>query len=118
MTYPNDFEQKLGFDQIRQRLHSYCLSPLGIRLVDEMAFSPEYNEVKKRLHQNLEFKQLLQKSETFPSANYFDPSELWPTVAIEGTFIEEEAFHRLILSLHTLFDSLTFLAKNKEVYPE
>ncbi|PZR32269.1 MAG: endonuclease MutS2 [Azospira oryzae] len=118
MTYPNDFEQKLGFDQIRQRLRNYTLSPLGNRLVDEMAFSSSYSEVKKRLHQNLEFKQLLQKSETFPSANYFDPTELWPTVAIEGTFIEEDAFYQLILSLHTIFEGRFFLTKNKEVYPE
>ena len=118
MTYPNDFEQKLGFDQIRQRLRNYCLSELGIRLADEMEFSPDFREVRKRLHQNLEFKQLLQKSETFPSANYFDPSEFWPTIAIEGTFVEEEAFHKIILSLHTIFEGKAFLFKSREIYPE
>jgi DNA mismatch repair protein MutS2 len=118
MIYPGDFEQKLGFNQIRQRLKNYCLSSLGIRLVDEMNFSSHFETIKSKLRQNLEFKQVLEKAETFPSANYFDPQQLWPTIAIEGSFIEEESFHSIILSLQSIFEAKQFLAKASEIYLE
>ena len=35
MIYPNNFEQKVGFDQIRILLKEKCLSPLGEEKVDE-----------------------------------------------------------------------------------
>ena len=38
MIYPHNFEQKIGFDQIRQLLKSKCLSTLGEERVDEMTF--------------------------------------------------------------------------------
>jgi DNA mismatch repair protein MutS2 len=118
MIYPQDFEEKLGFDQIRQRLKNYCLSNLGLHLVDEMKFSSDYEIIKKRLHQNLEFRQVLEKADAFPSANYFDPDELWPTIAIEDSFIEEESFQSIILSLLSIFEAKQFLTKADEVYPE
>ena len=31
-----DFEQKIGFREIRTMLHGYCLSPLGHERVDAM----------------------------------------------------------------------------------
>lgn len=118
MIYPRDFELKLGFDQVRQRLSNYCLSSLGLRLVEEMSFSTDFIQIKKRLKQNLEFKQILEKGDAFPSSHYFDPEELWPTIAIEDSFIEEEAFQEIILSLNTIFEIRQFLQKGKEIYPE
>jgi DNA mismatch repair protein MutS2 len=118
VIYPQDFESKLGFDQVRQRLKNYCLSSLGSHLVDVMSFSSDYGSVKRKLHQNLEFKQILEKGDAFPSSNFFDPEELWPTIAIEDSFIEEEYFQEIILSLVTIFEIKQFLLKAKEIYPE
>ena len=44
MIYPHNFEQKIGFDQIRQLLKGKCLSTLGEERVDEMTFSDNYDE--------------------------------------------------------------------------
>lgn len=38
MIYPQNFEQKIGFDQIRQLLKDKCLSTLGEERVNEMNF--------------------------------------------------------------------------------
>ena len=45
MIYPSNFENKIGFDEIRARLKSACLSTLGKSLVDEMAFSADAEQV-------------------------------------------------------------------------
>src|SRR5689334_23358430 len=117
MIYPKDVEQKLGFDQIRQFLKNYCVSSLGSQRVDDLYFRSDYAEILILLEQNLEFSQLLEKGEAFPSTNYFDPRELFPVIAIEDSFIEEESFHKFSLSLQTIFDSLSFLEKAKLFYP-
>jgi DNA mismatch repair protein MutS2 len=46
MIYPEDFELKLGFDQIRARIKSYCLSHSGESWVDRMRFSSNYDFIR------------------------------------------------------------------------
>lgn len=118
MVFPSEFEQKLGFDQIRHRLKNYCLSPLGIRLVDEMSFSADFTTIQTLLKQNLEFKLILEKGDEFPSSNYSDPSEYFKIAAVEDSFLEEEAFHNILLSLQTILACRKFLVTNQEQYPE
>lgn len=89
MIFPDEFERKLGFDQIRDRLRQYCLGPLGIRQVDEMAFSSDFALVKARLEQNAEFKQILEKADEFPATHYYDTSVYFKTATIDGSFLEE-----------------------------
>ena len=47
MIYPQNFEQKIGFDQIRQLLKEKCLSTLGEERVMDMAFSDHFGEVEE-----------------------------------------------------------------------
>ena len=117
MVYPADCEQKLGFDLVRLRLKNYCISTLGQNRVDNIQFLSEHNIIKDLLKQNLEFKQILEKREAIPASNYFDPEELVPTIAVEDSFIEEEAFIKIILSLQSIFEFKQFLATSKEFYP-
>ena len=43
MLYPENFEQKIGFDKIREMLKRGCLSNLGQRRVDKIRFSTKYS---------------------------------------------------------------------------
>ena len=117
MIYPNDFEQKIGFDQIRLKLKVLCLSSLGTTQVDHIQFSADESRIRIWLGQNNEFKQIFEKGEPFPASHYFDPTKLYSTIAIEDNFIEEESFRLLILSFQTILDICSFLDKNKESYP-
>lgn len=117
MIYPSDVEQKLGFDQIRSRLINYCLCSLGQKLVELMRFSSDVEHIKARLSQNLEFKQILDKGEAFPTTNFFDPELLFQTIAIEESFIEGEELLKIGLSLQVIVDCQSFLHKTKEIYP-
>ena len=45
MIYPNNFEHKIGFDEIRTLLKEHCLKLLGQEKGDEMAFSPIHAEL-------------------------------------------------------------------------
>jgi DNA mismatch repair protein MutS2 len=117
MIYPTEFEQKIGFDQIRQRLKGYCLSTLGTAQVDQIKFSAQFDQIKSLLLQASEFKQIIEKAEAFPASNFYDSTDVLQTIAIEDSFIEEDDFRLLLLSLNTILEAASFLDKNRESYP-
>lgn len=118
MIYPDSFEDKLGFDQIRNKLKSYCLSHAGEEWVDRMRFSSEYNFIKALLRQNLEFRMILEKGEPFPDRHYFDPAEWLRKIALEGNWLEADEFLNMAYSLETIIACRVFLNKSAESYPE
>ena len=61
MIYPQNFEQKIGFDQIRQLLKDKCLSTLGEEKVSDMGFSEQYEVVEENLNQVTEFVRIIQE---------------------------------------------------------
>lgn len=117
MIWPVDLEQKLGFDQVRSMLRNYSLCDLGRKNVDAISFASNLGEINTLLGRTAELQSILQKGDAFPFSNYFDPAEFIPVISVEGGFLEEEAFHQIILSLHSIFSARTLLEKGKEEYP-
>jgi DNA mismatch repair protein MutS2 len=117
MIYPESFEQKLGFDQLRQRLAKYCLSPAGERLLAEMQFSMDYSHICEQLLQTKEFKAVLDRSLDFPSRYFFDATEWLFKAAIEGNFMDERELLQLSQSLESIAACKAFLVKYKEEFP-
>ena len=118
MKYPESFEIKLGFDQIRSKLKSYCLSTAGEAWVDNMKFSVDFEFVNVLLRQNLEFRMLLEKGEAFPAQHFFDPSDVIKKISLEGNWLTAEEFLQFAYGIETILACKTFLAKNSEVYPQ
>ena len=54
MIYPENFEHKIGFDEVRTLLKGRCISSLGAEWVDRLAFMPGYADVKRALEIMLE----------------------------------------------------------------
>lgn len=101
MIYPQHFEQKIGFVQIRQNLKSLCLSSLGENEVDSMIFLSEYEEIVHLLQQTSEMKEILEKEE-FPTDHYHDMTLPLERMKIEGTFLETNELLALAQSLDTI----------------
>ncbi len=117
MIYPDTFEQKLGFDQIRQKLKDYCLTTAGQRWVDDIQFRTDPERIKVLLKQNVEFLQILQKGESFPSRHFIDAGEWLRRIGVEGDWLESEDFLSLAYSLETIQDCKHFLKKSADIYP-
>lgn len=117
MVYPQEIEQKLGFDQIRQRLKKYCLSIPAAERVDALIFTTDVALLRTALQQNLEFKMILEKSEEFPSRYYFDPTGWQQKIALEGNYLEEQELLQLADMLATILLCKKFLHKAQETYP-
>ncbi len=118
MIYPAVFEEKLGFDQIRAKLKQYCLSTAGEAWVDGMAFSVNADFIGILVKQNLEFKQILEKAETFPAQHFYDPADWFQRIRLEGNWLEADEFLKFAYALETIQSCKQFLDKAKEIYPE
>ena len=109
MIYPKNFEQKIGFDEIRHLLKEQCLSTLGKEKVDETAFSDDAAIVNEWLEQVREFRWLMQATEK-PELNFFfDVRESVARIRLENTHLEEDELFDLRRSLETIGNIVTFL---------
>lgn len=114
MTYPKNFEQKTGFDQIRSLIKEKCLSALGIDYTDRMEFSTDYEVIRKQLNQTWEFVHIIENADDFPANFFFDVRPSLKRIRIEGTFLEETELFDLRRSLDTIQGILRFLRPDSE----
>ena len=113
MIYPQNFEQKIGFDQIRQLLKEKCLSTLGEERVTDMAFSDRFSEVEERLDQVFEFVRILREEDNFPAQYFFDVRPSLKRIRVEGMYLDEQELFDLRRSLETIRDIVRFLQKSE-----
>lgn len=114
MIYPQNFEQKIGFDQIRQLLKDKCLSTLGEERVNEMNFSDHFEKVDELLNQVAEFVRIIQEEDNFPDQFFFDVRPSLKRIRIEGMYMDEQELFDLRRSLETIRDIVRFLQRNDE----
>ncbi len=113
MIYPNNFEQKIGFNDIRGLLKERCLSTLGKEKVDELQFSTDAAQVREWLLQVRELRLLLQKEDSFPMQYFFDVRESISRIRLEGTHLEENEVWDLRRSLETISNIVRFLNRTE-----
>ncbi|WP_462337798.1 endonuclease MutS2 [Phocaeicola barnesiae] len=114
MIYPQNFEQKIGFDQIRQLLKNKCLSTLGKERVDDMAFSDNYTDINRWLEQVMEFVRIIQEEDSFPDQYFFDVRTSLKRIRVEGLYMDEQELFDLRRSLETIRDIVRFLQQSDD----
>ena len=124
MIYPSNYEQKIGFDEIRRMLKGHCQSTLvkghcqstlGQEKVDEMAFSDDASVVNEQMEQVREMRRLMQAQEK-PEMNYFfDVRESVARIRLENTHLEENELWDLRRSLETIGIIVTFLNRGERL---
>jgi DNA mismatch repair protein MutS2 len=118
MIYPENFENKIGFDRIRTLLRERCLSPMGLEKVDNLRFIDDYEHLLKILSATSEFQQILIFEIQFPSEHYYKISDCLNKIRIEGTFPEVQEVFDLKRSLETVKTILNFFRlKDASKYP-
>ena len=111
MIYPNTFEKKIGFSEIRNLLKEHCISQLGKEQVDSMTFSYDAEVIGQRLQQVREFRRMQQEAEDFPLQYFFDMRQQVARLRLEGTHLEEDELFDLMRSLNTIHLIVKFLRK-------
>ena len=121
MIYPQHFEQKIGFAEIRQLLTGHCLSTLGKSRVEEMIFLTKADEIRQLHQQVQEFRRIMAEVTELPEQDFFDLRSTIQRIRIDGVHLDEKELHTLYLSLRTLHSWVAILRNEEEgeqpVYP-
>lgn len=117
MILPLDFEQRIGFDKIRELIANECSSNLGEEIVEKMTFNTNFDKLQGLLLQTDEFLKIFQSGEHFPSSNFIDVSHFIKRAKVNGAFFTEDEFFDLKLSLKTILDCISFFDKYEAEYP-
>lgn len=113
MIYPDNFEQKIGFDQIRQLLKEKCLSTLGIERVESMAFTNEYVRIEELLEQTCEFIRIIEEEDDFPDQYFYDLRPSLKRIRIEGMYMNEAELFDFRRSIETINGIVRFLQRTQ-----
>ncbi|MDR1666746.1 MAG: Smr/MutS family protein [Bacteroidales bacterium] len=116
MTYPVNFEEKIGFHHIREWLKEQCLSPLGIRKTEALSFLTSFDEIDLLTGQTHEFLQLCLMENGFPDRDFFDATPVLHYIAVPGTFPAVEDVFALGKALEAIREILAFF-RVREQYP-
>ena len=116
MTYPQNFEEKIGFTRIRELLFECCLCELGLQRVQEMNFSNEFGNITKMISETDEMMRILEL-DSFPDTHFYDTRTSLKRIRIENTFFETDELLQLSRSLATIAHIVDFLLKtDSDIY--
>ena len=114
MIYPQHFEQKIGFSEIRQLLMGHCLSTLGRNRVEQMTFLTRVEEIRLLHQQTTEFRRILAEVSELPEQDFYDLRPTIQRIRIDGVHLDEKELHNLYLSLRTLHSWIEILRSEEE----
>lgn len=114
MIFPNNFEEKIGFDKIKNHINKLCISTLGKDKVSDIVFKTSYNDIKLELELTNEFKEIIEDEAQLPIQHFYDIREELKLLQIEGTSIETEKLFNLKRSLDEIKAIINFFANAEE----
>lgn len=117
MIYPINAAEKLGFLDIKELIKSYCLSTMGQQMVDKIGVMNNFDHINKFLRQTKEFKNILVNDSPLPITNFFDIKVMAEKARIEGTYLSEDEFFRVSMSLGTVFAVIHYFTERESQYP-
>ena len=114
MIYPDNFESKIGFNEIRTMLKGRCLSELGVECINRIEVLYEGDEIRERLAQVTEMRSVISEDEDFPVENFIDIRHALMRIRLEGTHLEELEVFDLKRSLSTISGIVSFLKRGTD----
>lgn len=120
MIYPDNFEAKTGFNEIREMLSERCICTLGRQRVEEMSFLTDYESISQKLGLTAEMIRILQEGVAFPDQNFHDVRESLSHIRVIGTWMDESELLQLWRSLDTICEIVRFLQddEHRETFPK
>ncbi|MFO8235005.1 MAG: Smr/MutS family protein [Bacteroidales bacterium] len=114
MLYPSNFEEKIEFNKVRERIADKCISNLGREKVNQIKISYSQKFISKLVSQVAEFKEVIEFEENFPLDHCVDVRDALEKIRIEGTHPEVEEVYHLRLNQATIKKIITFFNNNRE----
>ncbi len=112
MIYPNNFEQKIGFDSVKESIKQLCVNDLAARIIDGLKFSADYRTIRKRLEYSKEMFGVLENNiNILPIYPIDDFRATFKASEVEGSFVDISVLIALRKMLENLAELVGFLSK-------
>ncbi len=113
MYYPENFENKIEFDFIRNYIKGYCLSDIGKEYVDSISISDNKTDILNLLSETMEFVKIL-NYDKFPDIVVMDERIHLKRLNIKDSYLLENELYSLYKSLISIKNIILFLNKKNE----
>ncbi|MGJ1283526.1 endonuclease MutS2 [Sphingobacterium spiritivorum] len=117
MIYPVNASDKLGLAEIKTYIKQKCLSEPGREMVERIQPQVKYDQIDRFLRQTNEFKDLLINDSPLPVDHLYPIKSLVEKARVEGAFLSEEEFYRVLLSLRTVYAVIRYFKEREGQYP-
>ncbi len=118
-NYPQNIEEKLGFDKIKDFLRSECRTDLGKQSIDKIPFLTQQKKIHLSIHQVAEASAIGHHGYVLQL-----PENLGEILAClqqldkEGLLLYEDELQKIYLSLTAMQNNFAFFSKKPEIFPE
>lgn len=118
MIYPESFENKIGFDKIRNLIKAKCKGSKGKHYVDALSFTNNVLVIKEELAKTAEMIDISRLKEDYPIVFYPETDPVIKKLNIENSCLEASDLSNIRIILETLKSINYFFKKHgKESYP-
>ena len=118
MIYPANFEQKIGFDRVREQVASLCCMSVARERVLGEEFSVSRKEIERRQESADEMRQMLMIDPATPRDEYPDMDAVLAKLGVEGAFLTVEEVVVLRRALTAVGNMVGFvLSRQQSQYP-
>ncbi len=117
MIYPPSFEQKIGFDRLREQVAALCTMRAARGLLAAEGFTTSAREIVRRLSLADEMRLLLEMNPDFPGGDYPDMDHVVAKLRVEGAFLDVEEVVTLRRALAMVGQLVAFIGARGQQYP-
>src|SRR5690606_18727287 len=117
MIYPKNAVDKLGYTDIKALMKDKCLSEAAKEMVDKIQPQVKLELIDRYLRQANEFKNLLQNDAALPVDHIYPIKAIIEKAKVEGAFLFEDEFYRILLSLRTVYAIIRYFNEREQQYP-
>lgn len=114
LIYPNNFEEKVGFERIRQLTEKYCSTELAKEKLHSVKFTTSYEWIFREISLVDELRIILMMEEGFPQSGYVNVDNLLKKLNVIGTFLDAEELVLLRSALEVVNAIVVFLNNTEE----
>ncbi|MDE6805243.1 MAG: endonuclease MutS2, partial [Muribaculaceae bacterium] len=112
MIYPSSFENKIGFDRIRQAVIEKCSGSLSAEEARAMTFSDDYDTVSRNLYQTDEMLRIHTASLDLPLNDVGDVGASLLQLKAEGNYLSAAQLYKLMLMMTQASEVRAFFSKS------
>ena len=118
MIYPVNFEQKIGFDRVREQVAALCSMQVAREIILGEKFSTSRSEIERRQETADEMRTLLMLDPDAPRDEFPDMEGIVAKIGVEGTFLTTEEVVVLRRALTAVGNMVGFvMSRSESQYP-